>query len=517
MLTGIAGEIVEYEIKVTNIGNVALKLPGFEDEKCDPGTIAGGPGAEALGVGSTTTYTCTRGFQGPGLYQNVADRSVPGEAPLPPLESNDVMVLAVEPIPHTLGPSPGTPGGGNRPRTGRSASPVRILAAGAARGDGPQARRLHRRRRLAGDQADHVLPRRPQAQDVYAVTGEAPAVHARDRSAQALLRRPQGVGEHGHEQSRLREGRARKRIRARAHRTRRAEVHRLTRSDDFDRRAHADERPQATYVGVAQPHAPVRGPTRYELRFVGAVDAHHAPSRPLAERGRVGARAERVGAVEEASDRGQLLGDVEQACRCRVGRASHAHGGTPDHPPRAVQRRAEALPVDPQVLVRHVHFAERARRHPSAAPVGTPRELHEDPHGAVAGARAQREVDLRLPVAGQEAQATDHGRGGRGTPVRGRRLLRIRPVRERLQVGERRDLRAGARRELRCSGAPCGREQESDPPERASRAGHGKAARGFHCSVFHIIPPCERRPMLIVATFPSGCRSARLDADGDGL
>ena len=57
-LSGQVGQTVDYEILVTNTGNVPLTL-GFTDPNCDPGTLSGGPGSEALAVGASTTYLCT--------------------------------------------------------------------------------------------------------------------------------------------------------------------------------------------------------------------------------------------------------------------------------------------------------------------------------------------------------------------------------------------------------------------------------------------------------------------------
>jgi hypothetical protein len=52
------GAEVEYEILVTNTGNEPLTFSEFADPKCDPGTIAGGPGVAMLLPGESTTYTC---------------------------------------------------------------------------------------------------------------------------------------------------------------------------------------------------------------------------------------------------------------------------------------------------------------------------------------------------------------------------------------------------------------------------------------------------------------------------
>jgi uncharacterized repeat protein (TIGR01451 family) len=54
---------LEYRIVVTNTGNESQTL-SFSDEKCDPGTVAGGPGGEELQPGHSTTYTCTHAVVG---------------------------------------------------------------------------------------------------------------------------------------------------------------------------------------------------------------------------------------------------------------------------------------------------------------------------------------------------------------------------------------------------------------------------------------------------------------------
>jgi len=52
------GATVEYEIVVTNTGNQPLTFSEFSDPKCDPGTIAGGPGVATLEPGEKSIYTC---------------------------------------------------------------------------------------------------------------------------------------------------------------------------------------------------------------------------------------------------------------------------------------------------------------------------------------------------------------------------------------------------------------------------------------------------------------------------
>jgi hypothetical protein len=63
-LGAVAGETVDYEIVITNTGNVPLTFGPLTDPKCDEGTIEGGPGAnpvEPAGVSKPagkTTFTC---------------------------------------------------------------------------------------------------------------------------------------------------------------------------------------------------------------------------------------------------------------------------------------------------------------------------------------------------------------------------------------------------------------------------------------------------------------------------
>jgi len=91
-LTGAIGQTVDYEIIVTNTGGTALTFSTFADPRCDPGTIAGGPGAGSVAPGSSTTYTCSHVLASEGAYVNVATvtGAPPGGGPLthesPPVE-----------------------------------------------------------------------------------------------------------------------------------------------------------------------------------------------------------------------------------------------------------------------------------------------------------------------------------------------------------------------------------------------------------------------------------------------
>jgi hypothetical protein len=63
-ITAQVGEQIDYEIIITNTGNTSLKFGPLEDPGCDEGTIAGGPGEEAVAPAGPsippgkTTFTC---------------------------------------------------------------------------------------------------------------------------------------------------------------------------------------------------------------------------------------------------------------------------------------------------------------------------------------------------------------------------------------------------------------------------------------------------------------------------
>ena len=73
-LSGQTGQTVDYEIVVHNTGNVALTLAGFSDERCDAGTLSGGPVGGILAAGASTNYTCSHlldeADQAAGSYAN---------------------------------------------------------------------------------------------------------------------------------------------------------------------------------------------------------------------------------------------------------------------------------------------------------------------------------------------------------------------------------------------------------------------------------------------------------------
>src|SRR5256885_6383138 len=92
-LTGAFGQTVDYEIIVTNTGNVALALTGFADKYCDASTLSGGLGEALLAPGASTTYTCTRALAGEGKFFNEAELTgtPPGGTPITH-QSNQVIV-----------------------------------------------------------------------------------------------------------------------------------------------------------------------------------------------------------------------------------------------------------------------------------------------------------------------------------------------------------------------------------------------------------------------------------------
>jgi hypothetical protein len=115
-LVAMIGETVEYQITVRNTGNVAMTLTTFSDPRCDPGTIAGGPGTIPLAPGSAAVYTCSHVITAAGPYFNEA--TVTGVSPsgaVLPVTSNRVVLEAPEaPEARTVQPPvpPSKPPGG---------------------------------------------------------------------------------------------------------------------------------------------------------------------------------------------------------------------------------------------------------------------------------------------------------------------------------------------------------------------------------------------------------------------
>jgi len=107
-LSATVGQAVDYQIRVTNTGNVPLSLgsvteplAGFSDAHCDPGTISGGPGGAELEPEASTTYDCTHLLGAVGSYTNVATvTGTPPEGDGSPIhESSKTVVVETSPPP----------------------------------------------------------------------------------------------------------------------------------------------------------------------------------------------------------------------------------------------------------------------------------------------------------------------------------------------------------------------------------------------------------------------------------
>jgi hypothetical protein len=93
-LVGEVGQKVDYEIIVTNTGNVPLTFGEFTDEHCED--VTGGPGETAVSPGSSTTYFCEHVLTSTGPYRNSAtDTGTPPVGDGSPLThtSNTVVVV----------------------------------------------------------------------------------------------------------------------------------------------------------------------------------------------------------------------------------------------------------------------------------------------------------------------------------------------------------------------------------------------------------------------------------------
>jgi uncharacterized repeat protein (TIGR01451 family) len=92
-LTGELGDVVEYQIVVTNTGNVPLEFSHFSDPHCEG--IAGGPGGKPVQPGGSTTFTCSHTLTSVGTWTNVA--SIVGNEGTGGKESNEVVVKVIPP------------------------------------------------------------------------------------------------------------------------------------------------------------------------------------------------------------------------------------------------------------------------------------------------------------------------------------------------------------------------------------------------------------------------------------
>ncbi len=109
-LTGTAGETVEYEIIVRNIGSAPATFTNFEDPNCAPGTLKGSPHEGAVAPGGEAVYTCSRVLSSPGTYDNVATVTGSGDGETVSHTSNTVEATVPAPPPAPpLPPSPPPP------------------------------------------------------------------------------------------------------------------------------------------------------------------------------------------------------------------------------------------------------------------------------------------------------------------------------------------------------------------------------------------------------------------------
>lgn len=104
VLKGTVGHTVNYQITVKNTGNVSLTFSSFIDEKCDEGTLSGGPGVAAVAPGESTIYTCTHliteADKSSLVIENTAtDTGSPPEGEGSPVTQTSNVVAVVFPVP----------------------------------------------------------------------------------------------------------------------------------------------------------------------------------------------------------------------------------------------------------------------------------------------------------------------------------------------------------------------------------------------------------------------------------
>jgi hypothetical protein len=109
-LTGAIGETVAYEIVVRNTGDLPETLSEFRDEKCDPGTLHGGPGSSPLEPEESTIYTCDHLLNALGDYVNEAAVTGTSIEGTPVMHSSNQVVVEVSPTLEHAG-VPGGPSG----------------------------------------------------------------------------------------------------------------------------------------------------------------------------------------------------------------------------------------------------------------------------------------------------------------------------------------------------------------------------------------------------------------------
>jgi hypothetical protein len=111
--TGEVGQTIVYEILVNNTGNVSLTVGPLSDERCDAGTISGGPAGGVLAPSSSSAYLCkhviTAADLTVGSYANtVTLTGTPPEGDgAPQTETSNTVVTEVKP--HTDPPGNPTP------------------------------------------------------------------------------------------------------------------------------------------------------------------------------------------------------------------------------------------------------------------------------------------------------------------------------------------------------------------------------------------------------------------------
>ena len=253
-LTGDVDQTVDYEIVVKNTGNVPLTFSSFSDPTAK--ASSGGPGSSEVAPGESTTYTCDpHADEHRLLHERGLGHGRPGRrhADLARIEQGRGGSAGIRGYAEkrNFADGRGQPAASHTENRG----PRRMRKVGAIAGSvRTQAPDLHGADQLDRGQADHVLPRRPQARDARAVAGQARHVHTQDQPAQAVLRSAQAVGQDALEQPKLQGAGALQLVRAPLLGARCAAFHRLT-SDDFERRADLNHLPQAGDVGVAQPDA----------------------------------------------------------------------------------------------------------------------------------------------------------------------------------------------------------------------------------------------------------------------
>jgi hypothetical protein len=219
-LHGTIGQTVEYEIVVSNTGTTPLPHLSPHDSYCDAGTVAGGPGAAPLEPGHDRRQLCER-RHGRGDHRR-RDHHRTALAARAGQRAGRTDTRCRH---DARDQQPAAP----RDSKGSGPREVRSERAGRAWRERPQARKVHGPGQRPGRQADHLLPRRAQAEDAAQLALAPGALHAQGQRRQALNRGAPAVL-HGRDGKReLREGRRRASVRAPVLGTRNTAFHRLER------------------------------------------------------------------------------------------------------------------------------------------------------------------------------------------------------------------------------------------------------------------------------------------------